>query len=419
MGMWLNWLNMTTMTRKNHWWPIVAQVLAIASMMLIGFLVSTLAILTTPENFLDDSQQEISNLGAVRFMLAAVLLLLIPWFRKIPLVLIVAGGFYAVVIQGDPFVLAVGLTVWTVRADKRWEWIVAGAGLLAILLNIGWHILAILRMPDASEAEAWIVAVLTIGFMMIGSVLAISLLTRQRRRIKQAAQTVEAVEYDRDNITTQMTRQTEREYLAREVHDTLAQRLTALSLQTGQMQKRLTEHDDLELSSELQATKHYSDQALKDLRNLVSTLRQHGEKESKTPSVAPGGFHDLKSLFDDASDQGLTIYPLIVLNGYDTAPDELQRGVLRITQEALTNVMRHSTDQTVQLRFEGQPGKGLLMEFMNRRSPHHQFAGGSGTGLLGITERAELLGGSAQTEFLTEHFRLTVHLPWSHESPDP
>lgn len=407
------------MTKKNRWWPIVAQVLAISCMMLTGFLVSMLAIITTPENFVDATQLEISDLGAVRFLLAIVLLLLLPWYRKIPLVLIIAGGFYAVIIQGDPFVLAVGLTVWIVRAEKRWQWIIVAVGFLAILINIGWHILALLRMPDDVAVEAWIIAVLTVGFLAVGTVLAISLLTRQRRRIEQADATVEAVQHDRANISTQMTRQTEREYLAREVHDTLAQRLTALSLQTGQMQKHLTEHDDAELTTALQATKQYSDQALRDLRNLVTTLRDRGEKESTVPSVAPDGFDDLKRLFDDASDQGLVVYPLIVLNGYDTAPDELQRAVLRITQEALTNVMRHSPDQTVQLRFEGQPGEGLRMEFMNRRDTQATFGAGSGTGILGITERAELLGGSAHAELLPEYFRLTIRLPWQPEQTAP
>ncbi|GAA4116871.1 signal transduction histidine kinase [Enteractinococcus coprophilus] len=399
---------------------MVAQVLAISCMILTGFLVSMLAIMTTPENFVDATQMEISDLGAVRFLLATILLLLIPWYRKIPLVLIIAGGFHAVVIQGDPFVLAVGLTVWIVRAERRWQWIVAGTGLLAILINIGWHVLALLRMPSSDVAvEASIVAVLTIGFLTLGTVLATSLLTRQRRRIEQADATVVAVEHDRDNISTQMTRQTEREYLAREVHDTLAQRLTALSLQTGQMQRHLTGHDDAELATALQATRQYSDQALRDLRNLVTTLRDHGEKESTVPSVAPDGFDDLKRLFDDASDQGLVVYPLIVLNGYDTAPDELQRAVLRITQEALTNVMRHSPDQTVQLRFEGQPGEELRMEFMNRRDTQATFDAGSGTGILGITERAELLGGNAHAELLPEYFRLTIRLPWQQEQTAP
>src|SRR5699024_925613 len=109
------------------------------------------------------------------------------------------------------------------------------------------------------------------------------------------------------------------------------------------------------LTSALEETKQYSDQALRDLRSLVTSLRDHGEKETTVPSVAPGGFHDLRALLEDAMQQGLRIYPQIVFDSYDSAPDEIQRAVLRISQEALTNVMRHSHDNTVHLRFEGQP----------------------------------------------------------------
>ena len=408
---------MTTLRQRNRFWYVVLNIIAVGVMMFVGSVVAVLATLTAPENFDGAGYAEISDLGAVRFFIGFLLLFLIPWYRKIPLALVVVGGFYAVFLQGDPYVLSIGLTVWIVRAQHRWQWIIAGIGLSAIVLNFVWHGLAVLRWGDRIDTTVVLLVVLIAAFAALGLVLSISLTTRQRRRIRQARETVEAAEHDRAQISTQMTRQTEREYLAREVHDTLAQRLTALSLQTGQMQKSLAEAEPDELVSALQETKQYSDQALKDLRNLVTSLRDHGEIEPAVPSPAPGGFRDLKILLDDAADQGLTIHPQIMLNDYDAAPDKLQRAVLRITQEALTNVMRHSSDQTVQLRLEGQPGEGLHLQFTNARSSSPHFDSGSGTGLLGIKERAQLIGGTAQEEYLPEHFRLTIRLPWTHE-PD-
>ena len=406
---------MTQLRKRYQLWSVVLNIIAIVVMMFVGSLVAVLATLTAPENFVGSGYGEISDLGGVRFVIGFLLLFLIPWYRKIPLALIVVGTFYAVFLQGDPYVLSIGLTVWIVRAQQRWQWVVAGAGLSAIVINIVWHVVAVLRWGDQVDATVVILVVLIAAFSALGLVLSISLTTRQRRRIRHARETVEAVEHDRAQISTEMTRQTEREYLAREVHDTLAQRLTALSLQTGQMQKSLTQAEPDELVSALQETKQYSDQALKDLRNLVTSLRDHGEQEPTVPSPAPSGFQDLKALLDDAADQGLTIQPQVLLNSYDAAPDELQRAVLRITQEALTNVMRHSPDQVVQLRVEGQPGEGLLLEFTNSRASGQQFDSGSGTGLLGIKERAQLIGGTAQEEYLPQHFRLTIRLPWTPE----
>lgn len=410
------WIDSLIMTTTRHRiWSVLFEILAIALMMFTGLLVMTVATFSAPENFIDPATDEVSDLGAIRVALAAVLLLLIPWYRKIPLILMIAGGFFAVVVQGDPYVLAIGLTVWIVRARQRWQWVIAAVGLTAIVVSIGWHILAVLRLGEYTQTAEAILLVLILGFAAIGLVLSISLLTRQRRRISQAHAEVQAVEHDRDVISSEMTRQTEREHLAREVHDTLAQRLTALSLQTGQMQKSLDGSDQTELSSALQETKHYSDQALRDLRSLVTSLREQGEKESTVPSIAPGGFQDLQLLLDDATHQGLTIHPHVLLDSYDAAPDEIQRAVLRISQEALTNVMRHSRDQIVDISIQGQPGHGLLLEFSNRVRSAQRFDGGSGTGLLGIHERAELVGGTAQEHMDAEHFRLTVQLPWSVE----
>src|SRR5699024_8123889 len=89
------------------------------------------------------------------------------------------------------------------------------------------------------------------------------------------------------------------------------------------------------------------------------------------------------ALLEDAASEGVTIHSQILLNNYDSAPEELQRAVIRISQEALTNVLRHSADNTVQLRIEGQPGQELFLEFINRTAHKSQFPEGSGTGLLG------------------------------------
>ncbi|MDN6350585.1 MAG: hypothetical protein L0J69_02675, partial [Yaniella sp.] len=117
-----------TRTIKHRIWSVLQQTLTIALMMFSGLIVAVLASMSAPENYTDPTMQEVSDLGAMRAALALLLLLFIPWYRKIPLVLIIIGGFYAVIVQGDPFVLAIGLTVWSVRAHQRWQWIIAFGG---------------------------------------------------------------------------------------------------------------------------------------------------------------------------------------------------------------------------------------------------------------------------------------------------
>lgn len=403
---------MTTTRNPRRFGAVLLQLVAIAVMLFCGLITTFLGMMTSPQNYIGQSFEHFKDIAVIRMLTSLLLLFLIPFYRKIPLVLIIAGGFGAVIVQADPYVLAVGLTVWIVRAQHRWQWAIAGGGILAILVNIAWHALAVRHWDnlDPWEGTAY---VLIFGMAMLVTVLSIGFMTRQRRSIQQAQDAVEQVEHDRDEISSQMTRQTEREFLAREVHDTLAQRLTALSLQAGRMRRSMNTEDNTELTVALDETKQYSDQALKDLRNLVSSLRAHGEQEPAVPAVAPLGYADLKALLQDAAAQGLTIEAHIMLNGYDDAPDDLQRAVIRIAQEGLTNVLRHSPDQTVQLRLEGQPVQGLVMTMTNRRDHTSAFDGGTGTGLLGIKERAQLVGGTAVEEYLPQHFRLTVRLPWT------
>ena len=77
-------------------------------------------------------------------------------------------------------------------------------------------------------------------------------------------------------------------------------------------------------------------------------------------------------------------------------PDAVGRHALRIVQEALTNARKHATSAAVELRVEGAPGDGLTIEV---RNPVPVLAAGttqipgSGTGLVGLAERATLSGG--------------------------
>ena len=98
-------------------------------------------------------------------------------------------------------------------------------------------------------------------------------------------------------------------------------------------------------------------------------------------------------------------------------PDAIGRHALRIVQEALTNARKHAPSAAVDLRVAGAPGDGLTIEVRNPVSALAAGATqipGSGTGLVGLAERATLSGGHL------EHgldgggdFRLRAWLPWS------
>jgi signal transduction histidine kinase len=97
-------------------------------------------------------------------------------------------------------------------------------------------------------------------------------------------------------------------------------------------------------------------------------------------------------------------------------PDGIGRHALRIVQEALTNARKHAPSAEVDLRVEGAPGEGLTIEVRNPTPVGVAGASkipGSGTGLVGLAERAVLTGGRLDHGFDRRgDFYLRAWLPW-------
>ena len=97
-------------------------------------------------------------------------------------------------------------------------------------------------------------------------------------------------------------------------------------------------------------------------------------------------------------------------------PETIGRHALRMVQEALTNARKHASSAPVDLRIEGAPGEGLTIDVHNPALVLTAAATripGSGTGLVGLSERATLSGG--RLEYGTDPdggFRLHAWLPW-------
>jgi signal transduction histidine kinase len=97
-------------------------------------------------------------------------------------------------------------------------------------------------------------------------------------------------------------------------------------------------------------------------------------------------------------------------------PDATGRSAYRIVQEGLTNARKHAHGAAVEVTVEGAPGTGLTIEIRNRL-PVGVAAGaeipGTGTGIVGLAERASLAGGRLEHgRTPAGDFRLWVWLPW-------
>ncbi|WP_120004171.1 sensor histidine kinase [Nesterenkonia muleiensis] len=384
-------------------------------MICAGLLVLVMASMTSPQ-MTDPETGGPTDFGALMAGLGMLVLLALPWYRKAPLVLMVAGAVSALVLRMDPFVLAVGLTVWIVRCRQRWQWAVGGIGLALIVLNTVLHLHGLSQWPDAEYRRTGQVLVVAMTVLCVGLVLGISLWTRQKRSTKHAESQAQSAQQNSELLSGELARQREREDLAREVHDTLAGRLSGLSLQVGSLEQTAQRGDEDQLDEALRTTRSYADQALADLRVLLTSLRESGASAT-IPAKTPTGVPDLQDLLDDAAAAGLEVRPYILLDGYSSAPPALQRAILRITQEALTNALRHSEDRVVHLSISGDQQRGVRLGFSNRSTTGPGFSGGAGTGLIGIRERAHLLGGTAEVRTEGGEFAVSVFLPWPSAEP--
>ena len=98
----------------------------------------------------------------------------------------------------------------------------------------------------------------------------------------------------------------------------------------------------------------------------------------------------------------------------DAVPALTSRTGYRVVREGLTNARKHAPGQPVELTVRGRPGQGLSVVIGNplpTASPASLPS--SGTGLIGLTERVELAGGSlVATRTASGRFLLSARLPW-------
>jgi signal transduction histidine kinase len=82
-------------------------------------------------------------------------------------------------------------------------------------------------------------------------------------------------------------------------------------------------------------------------------------------------------------------------------------------QEGLTNARKHAAGLPVTVSVSGRPGDRLRIELTNPASNGTPLAPGSGTGLVGLTERVQLAGGTLDHgQAPGGGFRLEASLPW-------
>ncbi|MBV8674768.1 MAG: hypothetical protein JOZ33_15165, partial [Acidobacteriaceae bacterium] len=181
---------------------------------------------------------------------------------------------------------------------------------------------------------------------------------------------------------------TERNRIAREIHDTLAQGFVAVSVQL-QIASRL-----LETSTEL--ARQHLNQAQKLVRHGLEDARK-AIWELRSQSAENQDLAAQLSKMADRVTAGTDIRTEVRVNGaYRPLGKTVEEELVRIAQEAVTNAVRHASPERVmiQLRFAARQvelsvednGRGISSEAPTMQDGHF--------GIAGMKERAERIGGS-------------------------
>jgi signal transduction histidine kinase len=252
--------------------------------------------------------------------------------------------------------------------------------------------------------------VLAINLTFLASLLGWGMYIGSRRELvwtlRQRAERAEAEQ----ELRVAQARSNERARIAREMHDVLAHRISQISMHAGALSFR----DDLtaaEMRSSAQVIQEKAHEALTDLRGVLGVLRDDAGERLDAPQPT---YDDLPRLVDDARDSGLDLDYVDLLDG-DTrqVPDVVGRTLYRIVQEGITNARKHAPGAPVSIRVSGSPADGIDILLCNPVGLGPTATPGSGLGLVGLTERAELRGGRIEHHRDGSTFVLHGWIPWA------
>jgi two-component system NarL family sensor kinase len=184
----------------------------------------------------------------------------------------------------------------------------------------------------------------------------------------------------------------ERNQLAREIHDTLAQSLAALTMQLEVVDARAADQGDRRLSAAATRSLELARSALEEARRSVLELRA-APLEGRTLTQA---LEQLASEVPDAG--GLEIQ--VAADGMtgEELPAAVALGLYRIAQQAIANVARHAGAHHATIRLRRVPG-GVRLRVEDDGTGFDPAEVPSGRfGLVGMSERARLLGGTLRLE---------------------
>lgn len=194
------------------------------------------------------------------------------------------------------------------------------------------------------------------------------------------------------SLLSSTSKRDERQRIARDLHDLLGHHLTALSLQL-EIAAQLSRTETV---PSIQKAQNIAENLLNNVREAVSTIRSNNPLDITAA---------LSSLIMDNEYLDIQLNIAADLNISNTRLAEL---ILRVTQEAITNILKHSQATHCQIQLEKQ-GDKIILKIQDNGKPQLNVL--PGNGLTGMAERVEAMDGHLNYRADTSGFSLTALIP--------
>jgi signal transduction histidine kinase len=201
----------------------------------------------------------------------------------------------------------------------------------------------------------------------------------------------------------------ERGRIARDLHDSAGHAINTILVHAG-MGRLQTERDPESARQAFQTIEEVARETVGEIDQMVRVLREDARpSEGRTEVEPPPGLAALDGLIEQHRAAGLDV-TTTMRGDRRPLPAGVDRAAYRILQEALTNAARHGNGSA---EVEVAVGATALdVGVANSLSPDRAArATGGGHGIVGMRERAALLGGTLEADARDGRFELRAHLP--------
>lgn len=290
-----------------------------------------------------------------------------------------------------PMLIAFAVTVAAVTFRHGWR-----LGLIQLILGSIAGVTAAVMLPSIPSGISLIVTTSVVGGIYLLSVLLAGRLRLGDELSRERAHT--AQEQAKRELVEERTR------IARELHDVVAHSMSLIQVQASTARYRVADLSK-ETVAEFDDIATTARGALTEMRRILGVLRT----EDQAAELAPQrGIDDVPALVETTRRAGAAVSLTLAVS--DDVSTATQLAVYRITQEALSNAVRHAPDAQISVSLTADDTDVTVTV---RNAFDGELTGtAGGHGLRGMTERATLLGGAVTAGPDAEGFwAVTARMP--------